>query len=144
LRVSFEKECVKYIKPKDKKEIVKQLSEVFLIDNSSDSIEKGWQRWLSFIDRNKNKYPVLERMRGERYRYYFTYLKYDYRIRPMIYTTNWIERLNRDYKRTLRMRGALPNPEAAILLMGYVAMNHKAYERKVPKLDYDRSFQWEE
>jgi hypothetical protein len=27
------------------------------------------------------------------------------------------------------MRGALPNSEAAILLMGYVAMNHKAYER---------------
>jgi transposase-like protein len=140
----LKKNVLKYIKPKDKKEIVKQLSEVFLIDNSSDSIEKGWQRWLSFIDRNKNKYPVLERMRGERYRYYFTYLKYDYRIRSMIYTTNWIERLNRDYKRTLRMRGALPNSEAVILLMGYVAMNHKAYERKVPKLDHERSFQWEE
>jgi hypothetical protein len=41
------------------------------------------------------------------------------------------------------MRGALPNPEAAILLMGYVAMNHKACERKVPKLGYERSFQWE-
>jgi transposase-like protein len=134
---------LKYIKPKDKKEIVKQLREVFLIDNSSDSIEKGWQRWLSFIDRNKNKYLVLERMRGELYRYYFTYLKYDYRIRHMKYTTNCIERLNRDYKRTLRMRGALPNSQAAILLMGYVAMNHKAYEREVPKLDNDRSFQWE-
>jgi hypothetical protein len=40
------------------------------------------------------------------------------------------------------MRAALPNPEAAILLMGYVAINHKAYERKA-KLDYDGSFQWE-
>jgi len=140
----LKKNVLKYIKPKDKHEFVKQLGEVFLLDNSSDSMEKGWQRWLSFIDRNKNKYPVLQRMSGERYRYYFTYLKYDYRIRPMVYTTNWVERLNRDYKRTLRMRGALPNSEAAILLMGYVAMNHKAYERKVPKLDYDRSFQWEE
>ncbi|MCI7390000.1 transposase [Butyricimonas virosa] len=27
----------------------------------------------------------------------------------MIYTTNWIERLNRDYKRVINMRGAMPN-----------------------------------
>ena len=48
----------------------------------------------------------------------------------MIYTTNWIERLNRDYKRTTRMRGALPSPQATILLLGYVAMTRKAYERE--------------
>ncbi len=28
----------------------------------------------------------------------------------MIDTTNWIERLNRDFKRVTRMRGAFPNP----------------------------------
>ena len=34
----------------------------------------------------------------DRYRLYFTYINYDYNIRNMIYSTNWIERLNRDYK----------------------------------------------
>ncbi len=52
----------------------------------------------------------------------------------MIYTTNWRERLNRDLKRVTRMRGAFPNPEATILLLGGVAMSRKAYLRKVPKM----------
>ena len=30
--------------------------------------------------------------------FYFTYFKYEREIRGMIYTTNWIERLNRDFK----------------------------------------------
>jgi transposase-like protein len=82
---------------------------------------------------------------NERYKLHFTYLGFNYRIRPMIYTTNWIERLNRDYKRTTRMRGALPNPEATMLLLGHVAMNRKAYLRKVPKLNYEtRKFAWQE
>ena len=63
----------------------------------------------------------------------------------MIYSTNWIERLNRDYKRTTRMRGALPNPDATLLLLGGVGMSRKAYNRKIPKLDYEQEkFKWEE
>ncbi|MGI5975848.1 MAG: IS256 family transposase, partial [Paludibacter sp.] len=49
------------------------------------------------------------------------------------------------YKRTTRMRGALPNPEATLLLLGGVSMNRKVYGRKVPKLDYEQvKFNWEE
>ena len=63
----------------------------------------------------------------------------------MIYSTNWIERLNRDYKRTTKMRGALPNPEAAILLLASVAMTRKAYNRKVPNLQCEKKkFRWDE
>lgn len=40
-----------------------------------------------------------------------------------IYTTNWIERLNKEYKRVVKMRGAMPNPESVIVLMGTVAQN---------------------
>ncbi|MCD6322549.1 MAG: transposase [Clostridiales bacterium] len=80
-----------------------------------------------------------------RYKLYFTYLDYDYRIHNMIYSTNWIERLNRDYKRTTRMRGALPDPEATILLLGYVAMLRNAYQRKLPKINYEtEKLRWEE
>ena len=78
------------------------------------------------------------------YRAKVSYLQYDYRMRGMFYTTNWIERLNRDYKRTTRMRGALPNPKATVLLLGYVAMTRTAYNRKIPKLDYEKKFKWEE
>ncbi|MBB1540673.1 MAG: transposase [Bacteroidia bacterium] len=50
----------------------------------------------------------------------------------MIYTTNWIERLNRFCKRTLRMRGALPSAEAVLFLMGRVAWEN-------PQISYARS-----
>ncbi|MDQ0477048.1 transposase, partial [Chryseobacterium sp. MDT2-18] len=54
-------------------------------------------------------------------------------IQRMIYTTNWIERLNRDYKRVLKMRGAMPSPESILFLMGSVAMEkeYKSYSYPV-------------
>lgn len=140
----LKKNVLSYIKPKDKPAIVEELKEVILTDDPTDGVEKAWQRWTQFIDKHSVKYPALKKMKKERYRHYFTYVKYDYRARSMLYTTNWIERLNKDYRRTTRMRGALPNPDATILLLGYVAMNKKAYNRKVPKLNYEKSFQWEE
>lgn len=51
-------------------------------------------------------------MRGNLYYMdYFTYLNYDPGIQSMIYTTNWIEQLQKDFRRVTRMRGAMPNCE---------------------------------
>lgn len=78
--------------------------------------------------------------RGEdaSYKAYFTYLNYDHRIQSMIYTTNWIERLQKDFRRVTRMRGAMPNEESVILLMGKTAMDKKSYLRQVPRIDLDK------
>jgi len=142
--VHLERQIFKEVKVKDRQQISDELKQVFATWGASDSVAKGWSRWEAFLERWATKYPRLGKMKAPRYRHYFTYLQYDYRIRSMLYTTNWIERLNRDYKRTTRMRGSLPNPQAAILLLGYVAMNRKAYLRKVPKLKYETKFDWEE
>ena len=69
----------------------------------------------------------------------------------MIYTTNWIERLQKDFRRVTRMRGlqkdfrrvtrmrgAMPNEESVLLLMGKTAMDKKSYLRPVPRIDLDR------
>ena len=68
-----------------------------------------------------------------------TYLNYDHRIHPMIYTTNWIERLQKDFRRVTRMRGAIPNEESVILLIGKTAMDKKSYLKQVPRIDLDRT-----
>lgn len=61
----------------------------------------------------KSKYPWLSsKLQNERLALHFTYLKYNYNIRSMIYTTNWIERLYKTFKKSLKVRGALPNVEA--------------------------------
>ena len=51
----------------------------------------------------------------------------------MIYSTNWIERLNRDYKRILKIRCAIPSAESVLFLMGAVAMEkeYKSYNYPV-------------
>jgi len=67
-------------------------------------------------------------------------LNYDYRVRSMLYTTNWLERLNRDFRRVTRMRASKPGDESVITLLGYVAMDKTAYQRRVPKLEYDSLF----
>ena len=83
-------------------------------------------------------------LKNGRAQYYFTYLNYDYHIRSMIYTTNWIEWLNRDYKRTTRMRGALPNVDATILLLGHVAMSRQSYLFPVTAFRYEKQrFRWD-
>ena len=95
---------------------------------TSESFCKAFEKFKEFIRRWQKNYPQLKRYQHERYRFYFTYFKYEREIRGMIYTTNWIERLNRDYKRVINMRGAMPNPQAVILLMGTVAQNADIYK----------------
>ena len=50
----------------------------------------------------------------------------------MLYTTNWIERLNKSCRRTLKIRNALPTINAAFTLMGFVAMEMSAKTYKYP------------
>ncbi|MCB0801422.1 MAG: transposase, partial [Bacteroidales bacterium] len=84
-------------------------------------------------------YRVIKRLGNDPfYRYYFTYLNYHPRVQSMIYTTNWIERLQRDFRRVLRMRGAMPTEESVIVLMAKTAMDKKAYFRALPGIERDR------
>jgi transposase-like protein len=142
--IHLERNILNEVSKRDKPEIANELKEVFNPNNPVDTVETAWNRWQVFIEKHQKKYPALKKRLKARYRLYFTYFKYDYRIRSMLYSTNWIERLNRDYRRVTRMRGALPNVEAVLLLLGHVAMYRKPYLRKIPKLNYENAFKWEE
>lgn len=137
---------LKEAKPKHKKELAEDFKNVFRSEDRRDTKEEAKERFKAFCDKWATYYPYFERQKkNPRIDLYFTYIGYDYRIHTMIKTTNWIERLNRDFKRTTRMRGALPSPEATLLLLGAVARDKKAYQRKVPKLYHENNkFKWEE
>jgi transposase-like protein len=144
--IHLERECLRYAKPDHKREMANDLREVFQTDNQNDSTTEGINRWKSFCNKWGKYYANFnKKCENPRYELYFTYLSYHWTIRSMIYSTNWIERLNRDFKRTTKMRGALPSPDAALFLLGSVAMNKKAYDYKVPKLDNERiKFDWDD
>lgn len=44
---------------------------------------------------------------------------------PMIYTTNWVEWLNKSFRRSTKIRNALPSPDAALLLLSKVAVDQE-------------------
>lgn len=144
--VHLERNVLSRIKPADKKAVGEDLREVFVTDKKDDSPDKGWKRWEDFVDTWKKRYPSLKNYLDKtNYFAHFTYLNYHHKTRSMIYSTNWIERLNRDYKRTLRMRGVMPDSDSVIFLLGKVSMTRSAYDRKVPKLDYEQKrFDWAE
>ena len=71
--------------------------------------------------------------------FYFTYLNYVPQIQAMIYTTNWIERLQKDFRRVTRMRGAMPDEDSVIVLMGKTAMDKESYNRVIPRIKEDKT-----
>src|SRR5699024_12051304 len=86
-----------------KKELAIDCNEVFRTDDRRDSKQEARSRFTAFCDKWAKYYPYFKRQKeNPRTELYFTYIGYDYRIRSMIKTTNWIERLNRDFKRTTR------------------------------------------
>lgn len=115
------------IKPKNKKEVAEDLKAVLNPENQKDTQKTGIDRFYNFIEKWMKVYPAQKSYKGLRYHLYFNYLNYEVDIRRMIYTTNWIERLNRNYKRTLRMRSSMPSPESVLFLLGSTAMARQEY-----------------
>ena len=128
------------VRTEDKPILAEDLRVVFATDRPDDTPDQGWERWQALCSKWQGKYRRFSRLKTDTlYRACFTYLKYDWRMRSMIYTSNWIERLNKDFRRVLKARNSMPNEDSVITLLGQVAMNKRAYQRKVPKLNYERS-----
>ncbi len=138
--VHLKRNIVNKVKPRDKKQVMEELKQICSPDQWDITPEKAFGVFKEFIQMWQKSYPPLKRYQHDRYRFYFTYFKYEREIRGMIYTTNWIERLNRDYKRGINMRGAMPNPKAVILLMGAVAQNADIYKYPIYNFLQSRLF----
>ena len=114
----------------DKGELAEDLRDVFRTGDRSYTPELAWGAWQALCAKWGKDYRSIKRMSNYPvYKYYFTYLDYHPRIQSMIYTTNWIERLQRDFRRVLRMRGAMPSEESVIVLMAKTAMDKTSYSR---------------
>lgn len=131
------------VKPTDKHQIAEDIKAVLQPDNTKDNSIEGVKRFNIFIEKWIKKYPSFKTYKDNRYHLYFNYLDYDVGIRRMIYTTNWIERLNRNYKRTLRMRSSMPSPESVLFLLGSVAMNRKEFNFPIYQFKNNRQLDFE-
>ena len=139
----FQRNINKHIRKSHRDDFTRELKDVFNPDDVFYTVSEAVNRLKEVLLKWSKKYPKLKYIACRNdLDNVFTYLEFDYRIRRMIYTTNWIERLNKSFRRTLKMRNALPNPKAAITLMGYVAMEmeEKTYSYPISNFKFDQNF----
>jgi len=139
----FQRNLNKHIRKAHRADFSKELKEVFNPDDVFYTTEQGVHNLKEVLGKWAKTYPRLQStLNRNDLEAVFTYLNFDYRIRRMVYTTNWIERLNKSFRRTLKMRNALPNPKSAITLMGYVAMEmeEKTYSYPISNFKFDDNF----
>jgi len=143
--VHFQRNLNKHIRKSDRKLFSEELKTVFNPDDVFHNCEQGIIQLKEVLGKWSKTYPKLKAtINRDDLELVFTYLKFDYRIRRMIYTTNWIERLNKSFRRTLKMRNALPNPQAAITLLGFVAMEMEegTYKYPIANFKFDQNFNY--
>lgn len=102
----------------DKAQISNDFQEVFQLENPTYTIGEGAANLKQFITKWAKKYPsILNRFNDYHYEYYFAYLDFPTHIQRMIYTTNWIERLNKGIRRTTNVRNSFPDEDSALNLI---------------------------
>ena len=106
------------LRQKDKKIVQEDLKKVFQVgrenytkDVAKKALELFIEKWQPIYKNIGNNFPKNER------EYLFNYLEFPAEIQSMIYTTNWIERLNKTIRRTTKVRNSFPNVESALNLV---------------------------
>ena len=91
-----------------------------------------YEQFITFVAKWEKKYPILKKYKADYNIAYFTYMDFPVQVQRCIYTTNWIERLNRKYKRTIKTRTSMPSNKSVLFLLASVAMEETktTYSRK--------------
>ena len=122
---------LKKLRNKDKREAMDDFNEVLDIDNPGHTISKAVTKLNQFIVKWEKIYPNMKNM-FVRKKEYFSYLKYPFIMRRMVYTNNWIENLNKQIKRTTKIRGAFPTEKSAEKLITLKCMEKEDGYMKYP------------
>lgn len=122
---------LKKVRNKDKREIMDDFNEVLDIDNPQNTQKKAIVNLNRFVIKWGKIYPSMKNM-FERKAEYFSYLKYPLVMRRMVYTNNWIENLNKQIRRTTKIRGSFPNKSSAEKLITLKCMEKEENYMKYP------------
>jgi len=131
------------IRPQDKPAMVADLECLFDVSDNTHTKEKAYTIAADLREKWGKKYPALKKMLDpEALRPYLTCLDFNFKIRTMIYTTNWIERLNKEFRRALKIRNAMPSVDSVLFLLSAIArdMEEGTYSYPVSNLGYEPKF----
>jgi putative transposase len=135
--VHLKRNILNKVASKHKEQVAEDLKEVFDMDNENDTIQFAFKRLKVFASKWEKSYRHIGNLtNNEMNELYFTYLNYHPKIRRMLYTTNWIERLNKEFRRTFKIRNSMPSPESALTLLSKVAMDKEDGYMKYPVYNF--------
>jgi len=139
----LKRNALKRVKKTHRDEMTKDLSDVWNMYDMHDTMDQARQRLHHFVDKWAKHYDYFNQWRNwDQMHCYFTYTRYSFAIRRMIYTTNWIERFNKKIKRATKIRNSFPNPESVLMLISKVSLdtNEGSYKYPIPALKAEALF----
>lgn len=115
-------------RPQDKHAMAEDLKEIFNNFENGATVEHALAKIETLCDKWKTRYPYLHRFFNEETtEYYFTYIRFNPKVRRMIYTTNSIENVNRVIRKATKNKLSFESPDT---LLDYVFMVIKEFEEK--------------
>ena len=118
---------LKYVGSKNQKEFMVDLKRVYkavtkdLAESELDSLEKKW------VD----KYPIVIKSWRNNWERISQYFKYPEDIRRIIYTTNTIEAVHRQFRKLTKTKGAFPSKDALLKLL-YMGIQNASKKWTMP------------
>ena len=143
----FKRNVLNKVRPSDKAEIAIELASIFDIEDNACTREKAYARATHILNKWQDKYPFLKALLNpNNLRCYLTCLDFDYKVRSMLYTTNWLERLNKTFRQALKIRNAMPSIDSVLLLLSAIIAydtGQKTYSYPIHNLKKEPKFQAE-
>jgi putative transposase len=118
---------MRYVTWKDRKQVIADLKPIYRAVNA-DAAEHALQ---AFNDKWHDKYPMIADAWRARWQNIIPFMALPAELRRAVYTTNSIENLNRQIRKTIKTRGAFPDEQAATKLI-YLAIQRAQGAWKKP------------
>ncbi len=112
---------LKYVASKNQKEFINDLKPVY----KAVSKEIAESELLKLEEKWGKKYPVVIKSWKDKWNNLSAYFKYPQEIRRIIYTTNIIESVHRQFRKLTKTKGAFPNENSLLKLLYLGIQNAK-------------------
>ena len=112
---------LKYVSSMDQKDFIKDLKLVY----QATSKELAEDELLKLDEKWGKKYPVVLNSWNNKWENLSHYFKYPYEIRKIMYTTNIIESVHRQFRKLTKTKGAFPNQNSLLKLLYMGIQNAK-------------------
>ncbi|WWW11725.1 IS256 family transposase [Arcobacter cryaerophilus gv. pseudocryaerophilus] len=118
---------IRYVASKNQKEFMKDLKQIY----QAVSKEATEEALIQLEDKWGKKYPIVIQSWKNKWENLSAYFKYPEDIRRIIYTTNIIESVHRQFRKLTKTKGAFPN-ENSLLKLLYMGIQNASKKWTMP------------